>query len=343
MREPASALRVGAVVIGRNEGERLVRSLQALSGRTCATVYADSNSSDGSRDAAQRMGAAVVHLAEGPCTPSRGREAGFRRLVEVHPAVEYVQFLDGDCILDARWLDKAIAVLDARPDVVAVFGRRREERCADSLYSRLIDLDWDHAPGEVANFGGDALVRVSAVQRAGGWSAHTINAEDIDLSYRMRRDGGRILRLSDPMTSHDVRMTRFSEYWRRAVRAGYGYAEVGLRHVRGPGRELLRRLASSALYVLVLPAMLLAAAFSASGLLAAVVGLLYLRVLGVMTAACLRKGAALPTALAYAALNLACKAASLVGALRYLADRASGNRVPRSELVVYRRDPPEAR
>lgn len=340
-RATGTPARVGAVVIGRNEGARLVRALHALQGRTRQVVYVDSNSNDGSREAAHRLGAAVVHLAEGPCTPSRGRDAGFRRLLELHPDIEYVQFVDGDCVLEPRWLDEAAAFLDAHPGVAAVFGRRREERCESSLYSRLIDLDWDHAPGEVANFGGDVLVRASAVSRAGGWSAGTINAEDIDLSYRIRIGGGRIVRLSGEMTRHDVRMTRFSEYWRRAVRAGYGYAEVGLRHAGGPGRALLRRIASAMLYIVVLPLLLVAAVLVHWGF-GAIAAALYLRVLAVMALDCRRKGASAGTALAYAFFNLACKAGALAGSLRFAADRLLGRTAPRSELVIYRREPPKA-
>jgi glycosyltransferase involved in cell wall biosynthesis len=326
----------GVVVIGRNEGARLGRSLEALAGRAAEVVYVDSNSTDGSRDLAARLGATVVHLTEGPFTPSRGRQVGFEALVARRPDLEYVQFIDGDCVVHPDWLAKAAAYLDAHPDVAAVFGRRREERCAESFYSRLMDLDWDHPPGEAANFGGDALVRAGAVQAAGGWSAETINAEDIDLSFRIRAQGGRIVRLGEEMTLHDVRMTRFSEYWRRAVRAGYGYAEVGLRYARGPGRALLRRLASSVIYVAVLPALGVLGAVCFWPLLVLVL-VLYARVIAVMARGCLHKGGAIGTSLAYAVLNLACKAGSLLGSLQYFADRISGRKTPRADLVIYRR------
>ena len=39
---------VGLVVIGRNEGERLVRCLRSVIGRADAVVYVDSGSTDGS-------------------------------------------------------------------------------------------------------------------------------------------------------------------------------------------------------------------------------------------------------------------------------------------------------
>ena len=58
---PAS--RVGAVVIGRNEGDRLIRCLDSLRQRVATIVYVDSGSTDGSRTVAERRGAIVVSLA----------------------------------------------------------------------------------------------------------------------------------------------------------------------------------------------------------------------------------------------------------------------------------------
>jgi glycosyltransferase involved in cell wall biosynthesis len=51
---------LGIVVIGRNEGARLLRGLNSLitSGRD--VIYVDSGSTDGSADKAENIGAAVV-------------------------------------------------------------------------------------------------------------------------------------------------------------------------------------------------------------------------------------------------------------------------------------------
>jgi hypothetical protein len=46
---------------------------------------------------------------------------------------------------------------------------------------------------------------------------------------RIRAGGGRIVHLDVPMTLHDLAISRFSAYWRRAFRAGHAYAEVAAR------------------------------------------------------------------------------------------------------------------
>ena len=49
------------------------------------------------------------------------------------------------------------------------------------------------------------------------------------MCQRIRTLGFTILHVDRPMTGHDLAMTRFSQYWRRAVRSGYAYAEVSTR------------------------------------------------------------------------------------------------------------------
>jgi cellulose synthase/poly-beta-1,6-N-acetylglucosamine synthase-like glycosyltransferase len=331
----SSKTRVGIVLIGRNEAQRLGRVVGAACEQADCVVYVDSNSTDNSRELAASLGASVVHLTSGPYTPSRGRQVGFEEILRQNPDLPYVQFVDGDCVLAPGWIERAYQYIEANPRVGAVFGRRREENCAESFYSRLMDIDWDHPAGDVANFGGDSLIRAAAVRQAGGWSANTINAEDIDLSFRVRAQGWTIVRLAEEMTRHDVRMTLFAEYWRRSVRAGYGFAEVGWRYRHGPGKLLLRRMASAVLYGFLLPILAVVFAF-VWWPISALIALLYARSLVVMTLWSRRRGASWRTSLAYADLNMVCKVAAFLGVARYLRDRAVGKAQPSDHLIVYR-------
>jgi glycosyltransferase involved in cell wall biosynthesis len=58
--------RVGAVVIGRNEGRRLDGCLESLLGKASCIVYVDSGSSDGSPIIAEQLGVHVLRLKHGP-------------------------------------------------------------------------------------------------------------------------------------------------------------------------------------------------------------------------------------------------------------------------------------
>ena len=217
---------VGIVVIGRNEGERLVRCLASCHSQAPVIVYVDSGSSDESVDAAARLGATVVKLdTSRPFNAARARNEGFATLTAQNHNVRFVQFVDGDCELDGNWLATAVPFLSGRNDVAVVCGRRRERHPEKSVYNALCDLEWDTPIGEAAVCGGNSLVRADAFEAVGGFDARLIAGEEPELCARLRQAGWKIWRLDAEMTSHDAAMTRFGQWWRRAVRSGYGYAQ----------------------------------------------------------------------------------------------------------------------
>ena len=132
---------LGAVVIGRNEGARLVACLESLSSGVRPLVYVDSGSTDGSVAAATAAGAVVVALeTKIPFTAARARNAGLARLM-AEGAPDFVQFVDGDCRVQPGWLPVAQAFLAAHPDVAVVCGRRRERHPEASVWNRLCDAE----------------------------------------------------------------------------------------------------------------------------------------------------------------------------------------------------------
>ncbi len=220
---------VDAVVIGRNEGARLLACLAALQGRVRRLVYVDSGSTDGSVAAATAAGAEVVAIDMAqPFTAARARNAGLSHLASDPP--DFVQMVDGDCALQPGWISAALAAFAAHPAAVVVCGRRRERFAQATVYNALADREWDTPIGPARACGGDALMRYAAVQTVGGYDPGLIAGEEPDLCLRLRAKGGEIWRIDAEMTLHDAAMTRFSQWWRRAVRAGHAFAEGCARH-----------------------------------------------------------------------------------------------------------------
>lgn len=236
---------LGVVTIGLNEGERLKRCLRSLPA-DARVVYVDSGSSDGSLQFAVLTGAAVVELdLRRPFTAARARNEGLSRLLRDAPETQYVQFLDGDCELETGWLSAAIAFLDKNPSVGVACGRRRERFRTASLYNAWMDDEWNTPIGPADSCGGDALMRISAISGAGGYDDDIVAGEEPELCARLRGLGWTICRLDLPMSVHDADMHRFRQWWLRAVRSGYGYAQVWCKTASYPtgrlyGRELLR-------------------------------------------------------------------------------------------------------
>jgi glycosyltransferase involved in cell wall biosynthesis len=226
---------LGIVVIGRNEGERLHRCLESVAVGGRPVVYVDSGSTDGSVELARSRDVEVVELdMTSPFTAARARNEGVDRLVAIAPGVRFVQFVDGDCEVVPGWLDRGQAELEARPEVAVVCGRLRERFPERSIYNRLADLEWDKPIGEVAACGGIAMMRLDALRASGGFDPTLIAGEEPELCLRLRRWGWKVLRIDAEMALHDIAMTRFSQWWRRAVRFGYGSLDVVL---RGEGRD----------------------------------------------------------------------------------------------------------
>ena len=233
--------RVGVVVIGRNEGDRLLACLASVPDGVAQVVYVDSGSDDGSPAAAAAAGARVVSLdTTQPFPAARGRNAGFAAL-DGPDRPEFVQFVDGDCTFAPNWIAAAAAFLDRNPQAAIVCGRRRE-RCPEaSVYNRLIDREWNTAPGRTDSCGGDALMRSGAFAEAGGFDPTLIAGEEPELCARLRRQGWEIHRLDAEMTAHDAAITRFSQWWRRSRRGGFAAAQGAAMHASLGPRQQQRR------------------------------------------------------------------------------------------------------
>lgn len=229
--------RVGVVVIGRNEGARLVDCLASLGDRVCRAVYVDSGSTDGSQANAAAAGAQVVDLdGQLSFTAARARNAGYSALLRRFRELDYVQFIDGDCTLDPTWIDVAKALLDEKPDIALVCGRRREKYPDRSVYNAMCDREWDGPVGSILESGGDFLVRTACFSAVEGFRASLIAGEEPELCLRLREHDWQIWRLSQEMTLHDANILHFGQWWRRAVRAGHAFAEVSSLHRNSPRR-----------------------------------------------------------------------------------------------------------
>jgi glycosyl transferase family 2 len=255
--------RVGVVAIGRNEGERLRRCLRSVAAGAPALVYVDSGSSDGSVAAANACGAVVVQLDPGvPFTAARARNAGLRALLASPSPPALVQFVDGDCEVDAAWLKEGARFLVANPRAAIVCGRRRERFPDASIYNRLCDLEWDTPIGRARACGGDAMMRVAALEQSGGFRDDLIAGEEPELGVRLRALGWEIWRIDAEMTLHDAAMTRFSQWWRRSARAGFAFAEGAHLHGAPPERHWVREARSARIWAAVVPSAIVAAALS---------------------------------------------------------------------------------
>jgi len=223
-----TAVCVSVVVIGRNEGQRLPTCLESIKALKfdagLEIIYVDSNSQDGSPELAASMGVKVLRIVpKHPCA-AIGRNVGWREATG-----EFILFLDGDTRLHPDFLQLALSELQANPAIAIVWGHRRERHPEHSLFNKVLDLDWIYRPGISEFCGGDALMRRAILVHTGGYNEDLIAGEEPELCQRIRALGQQILHIDHPMTDHDLAMTKWSAYWKRALRAGFAYADVSQR------------------------------------------------------------------------------------------------------------------
>lgn len=315
---------VGFVVIGRNEGQRLVDSLKSILSVSDRVIYADSGSTDGSPATAESLGAKSVTVEGKPMSAARGRNAGFAAFRISHPECKYVQFVDGDCIVMPGWIDTARRFLIDNPGIAIACGRRFEAKPEASFYNRVIDGEWNTPVGQAESCGGDALVRVDAFEQVGGFRSDMIAGEEPEMCSRLREAGWQIWRLDAPMTRHDAAIHRLSQWMRRASRSGFGYVQVWKATAGSPGQLYGREIQSAIAWGVLLPLIIAAIALVAGEpmVLLAIPAAYALQIARIAA----RKGIGSSFSWKYAALVMTAKLGEAWGVLKYYLSKRSNQR-----------------
>lgn len=232
---------IGVVIIGVNVGEYIgdcIRSVRAADypQELITITYVDGGSMDNScREASAAGKIHLIELNDVHPTPGRGRNAGWKSM-----STPLIQFLDADTILAPGWFKAGLAALDEK--TAAVCGRRKERYPDKNIFHRLTEMEWRYELGVCRYFGGDVLIKRDILERTNGFDEALVAGEDPELSYRIRETGQRILRIDASMTTHDINMSSLRQYWKRALRSGYAYAEIGLRFMDKNEKMWLREL-----------------------------------------------------------------------------------------------------
>lgn len=313
--------RVGAVIIGRNEGERLKRCIASAKKQISTLVYVDSGSSDGSAEYAASQGASVVQLdMSKPFSAGRARNAGFERIKSLETDLDYIQFIDGDCELGENWIRAGLEYLTRNPAFAIVTGRLRERFPGKSMYNELCDVEWNRPIGESLSSGGNFMVRFGAFSDIGGFNPDMIAGEEPELCFRLRRLGWKIYNLDELMALHDANMLRFSQWWKRSIRTGYAYTHRYFLHKADSDRYLLRATVRIWLWAFVLPLSVLLVSIVAGGW-ACLLLLIYPAQLarGALDAMALTKKPG--ASIRYALFNIIGRWPQLIGQIKFILER----------------------
>jgi len=191
-------IRVSVLVPAYNNAHELAQCLSAL--RAAADVDAeiiviDDASTDDVSSVAVSAGARVLRLARnaGPAA-ARNHGAG-------HARGQVLFFVDSDVVVSGDAIMQVWTILDRNREIAAVFGSYDSRPPAPGLVSQYRNLlhHFVHQTGEAEAstfWAGCGAIRRAAFERVGGFDERLFrrpSIEDIELGYRLRRAGYRIL------------------------------------------------------------------------------------------------------------------------------------------------------
>ena len=117
--------------------------------------------------------------------------------------------MDADTILDRRWIELGVNVMERQKDVVCIGGRVLP-RAEEVKYRILYKIGWDFLPRVFAKFncpqftGVALMVRRKVFEEIGGFDESMCATEDIDFIFRIRKKGRLVFR-SDMVSFTSVR------------------------------------------------------------------------------------------------------------------------------------------
>ncbi|MFW5918564.1 MAG: glycosyltransferase family 2 protein [Halanaeroarchaeum sp.] len=180
---------LSVVVITENEEDKVERCIESIFA-ACQTVPAfeivlvDSASTDRTVELASEYPITVLRIPESDTVScGAGRYVG-----DQYVAGEMVLHVDGDMELTESWLPLAIEHLRSAEDVAAVEGNLDEPTQGEIR--------------EVDKVGGVMLYDADALRSVGGFDPFLLGYEDVDVGFRLRDAGYRLLRLPEVSAIH---------------------------------------------------------------------------------------------------------------------------------------------
>jgi len=218
MSPPAEPPFISVIIPARNEEQNIQRCLESLKALDYPpdrfeVIIADGKSTDRTREIAEGYGARVV-TNEGLYV-AQGRHVGFE-----HSRGELIAFSDADCVMEASWLRDAVKYFDdasvggiSGPTLVPP-GETAFGRGAAWIFSLAVaggvscQADTVKRVREVEDLpGANCIYRREVIEQVMPLSTGLVASEDVEMNWRIRKNGWRLLHVPDVRLWHYKRPT----------------------------------------------------------------------------------------------------------------------------------------
>lgn len=189
-----------SVIVPVYNGENFLhRCLDALTSSSYSfyeIIVVDDGSTDGSAELSRRKGATVLHTPRAQSGPATARNCGSRRA-----RGSILFFVDADVVVRRETMGRVAAAFQNDPGLAAVFGSYDDDPAEKNFLSQYKNLQHhfvhqQSSTDAVTFWAGCGAVRRDVFDAVGGYDENQYSVpsiEDIELGYRMRSAGHRIL------------------------------------------------------------------------------------------------------------------------------------------------------
>lgn len=198
---------VSIIIPAHNASQYLDRCLRAVAKSTYSSfelIVVDDGSIDDTAEIGRKNGALVLKMQR-QAGPAAARSSGARNATG-----EILFFIDADVLIKPDTVERVVADLTTSENVSAVFGTYDDSPAAKNFISQYKNLQHhfvhQHSSQEASTFwAGCGAIRRDVFHRVGGFDQHRYekpSIEDIELGYRMKKMGYRILLDKDLQVKH---------------------------------------------------------------------------------------------------------------------------------------------
>ena len=197
-----SHLEISVVVISRNEERNIASCLEsiliAVEDFNHEIILVDSASTDKTIELAKTYPITILQLKpEWFLSASAGRYIG-----SLHARGKYIQFLDGDTILDADWFKHAIPYFKDHPSLGGITGLVSQEEYDNIVAKSLVEVSKNEKVGDIDFFHAVILLRKDLLGDVGSFNPYLKAIEEGEFSYRILAGGYNLVRLPHKIGHH---------------------------------------------------------------------------------------------------------------------------------------------
>ncbi|MBP1887950.1 glycosyltransferase family 2 protein [Sinorhizobium mexicanum] len=195
---------ISVIIKTLNEEKRIAATIEsvvaALAGKEGEIIVADSGSTDRTVEIASQYPVTIAQIVP-PALPSCGigPQLGFQ-----YSRHAFVCLMDGDMLLDAGFLDEAIAFLAENLSVAGVTGHVEEMLVSNLEFARRVKRNApENRIGPIDRMNGGGIYRRAAIEDVGYLSDRNLHGyEEFELGVRLRSAGWGLHRLDRRFVQH---------------------------------------------------------------------------------------------------------------------------------------------